>query len=104
MRKIQIKWNFLGKEATRTAVLTDDLQHPIPDKENQADGCVDGVADELGIWSIYFDNNTIEADFVCEIDEDDYEVKTLTPVELWLYDENGDTLNDETIEFQVKEL
>jgi len=104
MRKLRIKFSFNGKEEVRTAVLTDDLQHPIPHEENQADGVVDGVADELGIWSIYFDNNQIEADFVCEIDDDDYEVKTLTPVEVWIYGENGDTLHDDTIDFTVEDL
>ena len=83
----------------RTAVLTDNFSHPIPHEDNQADGVVDGVADELGIWSIYFDNNQTEADFVCEVDEDGNETKTLTPVEIWMWDKKG-----ETVDFTVEVL
>ena len=99
MRKIKFTYENNGKQEERIAVLTDELSHPIPHPDNQADGVVDGVAEELGIWSIYFDNNEIEADFVCEIDDDGDELKTLTPVELWLWNQKG-----KIVPFTVKEI
>lgn len=101
MRTYKILFLLDGKKQTRTAVLTDDLDHPVPHPDNQATGVIDGVAEELGIWSIYFDNNEIEADFVCEIDDDGNEMKTVTPVEIWLWDEEHD---GRTIQFMVVEI
>lgn len=99
MRKLRIKFLSDGKEEVRTAVLTDNFSHPIPHEDNQADGVVDGVADELGIWSIYFDQNQTEADFVCEV-VGDSEIKTLTPVEIWLWNKK----QTKTIPFTVEEI
>lgn len=103
MRKIRIKYQFLGEEIIHTAVLADDLSHPIPDPDNEALGVVDGVADQLGIWSIYFDHNKTEVDFVCKLDEDGFEVKTLEPVDVFVWDEKGKPLNESTT-FTVEEL
>lgn len=99
MIKIKINFEFDGIKEQRISVLADDLSHPIPHEDNEADGVVDGVADELGIWSIYFDNNQTEVDFVCEIDEDGNEVKTLTPVEIWLWGRGG-----KTVPFTITEI
>lgn len=99
MRKIKINFEFDGVKEQRIAVFADDWSYPIPHEDNEANGVVDGVADELGIWSIYFDNYQTEADFVCEIDDDGYEQKTLTPAEIWLWGRGG-----KTVPFTITEI
>lgn len=102
MKKLVIKFNFGREERIYTAVLSDDLSHPVPHPDNEALGVVDGVAEELGIWAIMFGNNCVEADFVCEIDNDGEEIKTLTPQEILLWNDQGKILHNDEIPFTVE--
>ena len=89
MKQLKIKFTVGGKAYNRTAILTDDLGQLSKSKRNQCEDIVNGVADELGIWSLYFDNGTIECDFRAHIDEDGKEVCTLEPYEVLFWNNEG---------------
>jgi hypothetical protein len=89
MKQLKIKFMVGGKVYNRTAILTDDLRQLSKSKRNQCEDIVNGVADELGIWSLNFDNGTIECDFRAHIDEDGNEVCTLEPYEVLIWNNEG---------------
>lgn len=96
---VEIKVHF--KQLTYIAILNDDLSKIVASPKNQATYIVDGVASELGIWSIYF-GDEIEADFICLTDENGDEQKSLIPAEILLWGKNGKAENTDLIEFSVE--
>ncbi len=89
MKQLKIKFTVDGTEYRRTAILSDDLTQLSKSKRNQCEDIVNGVADELHIWSLYFDNGTIECDFHAHIDDDGNEVCTLNPYEVLFWNNEG---------------
>lgn len=104
METLRIKFEYKNKKHVLEAHLTDDLNSIINDDENQATEIVDGIGEELGIWSIYFDRHKVQADFICYVDDNGIEHKNLQPVEVFLMDEHGVYINDCRIPFVVESV
>lgn len=97
---VEIKVHF--EQKAFVAILNDDLSEIVSHPKNQATYIVDGVASELGIWSIYF-GDEIEADFICLTDENGEEKKLLVPAEILLWGKTAKAEhNTGLIEFSVE--
>lgn len=89
MKQLKITFKVGGQTYHRTAILTDDLRQLSKSKRNQCEDIANGVADELGIWGLYFDDGSIECDFLAHIDDDGNEVYTLKPYEVLFWNSKG---------------
>lgn len=85
MRTIKVMYEFEGEKKTLTAVLTDDLFNYVETPENEATCIASGAGGSFGIWAIYFDDNNIEVDLFCEVDDNGKEIKTFIPKGMWIY-------------------
>jgi len=104
MKTLRIKFEYKNAKHVLEAHLTDDLNDIINDNENQATNIVDGVGEELGIWSLYFERHGVQADFRCNVDDEGIENKSLQPAEIFIMDDHGVYINDSRIPFVVESV
>ena len=94
MKQLVIKYSHNGNEYTRTAFINDDINTAArilaDDPRNAGISAECGMADELGIWHVYFKGAEFdtEADFIA-LPTEDGETLTLDPCEVLLWGENG---------------
>lgn len=109
MKKIEITFHHNGTQYTKTAVINDDINegmiladHPL----NSNVSCETGMADELGIWHMQFDDDPemyIECDFMAGVIRNGYEHLTLDPCEVLLWSKDGGKpIGDHCIPFHIE--
>lgn len=106
MKKIEIKFQYNGTHS-KVAVINDDINsdmvladHPL----NENVSVETGMADELGIWNINFQEPymDIECDFISKSMPDGYEQLTLDPCEVVLWSNGGTCINTDNIPFTIE--
>ena len=106
MKKINIKFHYNGTAYNKEAFINNDINMDsilAEHKKNKNVTAEYGMADDLGIWSLNFDEPymKIECDFVSKPLGNGFEHLTLDPVEIILWSNGGTYINTDTIPFTI---